>query len=66
MVAADVACSRGERPVVTVDVTLTAVMGLAAAADPAAVPALLAAAMMGAAQPCKPEILRILRSAMKM
>jgi hypothetical protein len=51
--------------VVTVDVTLTAVMGLAAAADPAAVPALLAAAMMGAAQPCKPLMLRILRSTMK-
>jgi hypothetical protein len=51
-VAADVACSKGDLPVVTVEVTLTAVTGLATAAEPAAVPTLLAAAIIGAAHDC--------------
>jgi len=57
LVAADVACSRGDLPVVTVEVTLTAVTGLATAAEPAADPTLLAAATKGAAQDCKSRLL---------
>jgi hypothetical protein len=57
LVAADAACSKGDLPVVTVETALTAVEGLATAADTATVPAELAAvvadppnAINGAAQ----------------
>lgn len=46
LVAAEVACSRGDLPVVTVEATLVAVTGLATAAVPAAVPAVLAEAVL--------------------
>jgi hypothetical protein len=46
LVAAEVACSKGDLPVVTVDATLAAVAGLATAAVPAAVPAVLAEAVL--------------------
>jgi hypothetical protein len=45
LVAADVACSKGDLPVVAVDATLAAVTGLATAAAPTAEPAELAAAV---------------------
>ena len=60
LVAAEAACSKGDFPVVTVEIALTAVEGLATATDAAAVPAELAAvvaeppkANSGAAQPLK-------------
>lgn len=60
LVAAEAACSKGDFPVVTVEIALAAVEGLAAATDTAAVPAELAAlvaepprANNGAAQPVK-------------
>jgi len=46
LVAAEVACSRGDFPVVIVDTTLVAVAGLATAAVVAAVPAVLADAVL--------------------
>ena len=42
LVAAETACSRGDFPVVTVEIALAAVEGLATATDTAAVPAELA------------------------
>jgi len=45
LVAADAACSKGDLPVVAVEIMLVAVMGLAIAADVAAVPTELAAAV---------------------
>lgn len=58
LVAAEAACSKGDFPVVTVETALTAVDGLAAATETAAVPAELATlvaelprAKRGAAQP---------------
>jgi len=60
LVAAEAACSKGDLPVVTVEMALTAVEGLATAADAATVPAELAAVVAdppkannGAAQPPK-------------
>jgi hypothetical protein len=59
-VAAEAACSKGDLPVVTVEIVLAAVAGLATATEAAAVPTELAApvaepprAMRGAAQPVK-------------
>ena len=58
-VAAEAACSKGDFPVVTVEATLVAVIGFAAAAVTTVVPAELAAAVplvpsaaKGAAHPC--------------
>ncbi len=58
LVAAEAACSKGDFPVVTVEMALAAVEGLAAATETAAVPAELATlvaelpkAKRGAAQP---------------
>ena len=58
LVAAEVTCSKGDFPVVTVEATLAAVAGLATAAVAVAVPAVLAdavpalpSAAKGAAQP---------------
>ena len=45
LVAAEAACSKGDLPVVAVDVRLAAVIGLATAAEVAAVPTELAAAV---------------------
>jgi hypothetical protein len=60
LVAAEAACSKGDLPVVTVETALTAVEGLATAADTATEPAELATvvadppkAINGAAQPPK-------------
>lgn len=60
LVAAEAACSKGDFPVVTVEMALAAVEGLATATDTAAVPAELATlvaevpkANNGAAQPAK-------------
>ena len=60
LVAAEAACSKGDLPVVTVETALTAVEGLATAADTTTEPAELAAvvadppnAINGAAQPPK-------------
>ncbi len=60
LVAAEAACSRGDLPVVTVEIALAAVEGLAAVTETAAVPAELATpvaellrASNGAAQPVK-------------
>ena len=60
LVAAEAACSRGDFPVVTVEIALAAVEGLATATDTAAVPAELATlvaelpkAIKGAAHPVK-------------
>ncbi len=60
LVAAEAACSRGDFPVVTVEMVLTAVEGFAAATETAAVPAELATlvaelprARRGAAQPVR-------------
>ncbi|MBU3613060.1 hypothetical protein [Polynucleobacter sp. MG-27-Goln-C1] len=60
LVAAEAACSRGDFPVVTVEIVLAAVEGLATATDTAAVPAELATlvaelpkAIKGAAHPVK-------------
>ena len=60
LVAAEAACSRGDFPVVAVEIALAAVEGLATATDTAAVPAELAAvlaeppkAINGAAQALK-------------
>jgi hypothetical protein len=60
LVAAEAACSRGDFPVVTVEIALAVVEGLATATDTAAVPAELATlvaelpkATKGAAQPVK-------------
>jgi hypothetical protein len=57
-VAADVACSSGDLPVVTVEATLAAVAGLATAAVVAAVPAVVAAvpALPADAVPALPSI----------
>jgi hypothetical protein len=62
LVAAEVACSRGDFPVVAVEIALAAVEGLAAATETAAVPAELATvvaelpnANSGAAQPARPK-----------
>jgi hypothetical protein len=59
-VAAEAACSKGDLPVVTVEIALAAVEGLATATEAAAVPAELAMvvaelpmASSGAAQPVK-------------
>lgn len=43
LVAAEATCSRGDFPVVTVEIALAAVVGLAAATDTAVVPTELAA-----------------------
>jgi hypothetical protein len=58
LVAAEAACSKGDFPVVAVEMALAAVVGLATAIETAAVPAELAAvvaeppkAINGAAQP---------------
>ncbi len=58
LVAAEAACSKGDLPVLTVEMALAAVIGLATATEAAAVPAELAAvvaeplsAINGAAQP---------------
>jgi len=66
LVAAEVACSRGDLPVVAVEARLVAVTGFATAAEAAVVPAVLAAAepeaptaARGATQPCKQTKLRI-------
>ena len=60
LVAADAACSKGDFPVVAVEMALAAVEGLATATETAAVPAELATpvaelprASNGAAQPVK-------------
>jgi hypothetical protein len=60
LVAAEAACSKGDFPVVAVEMALAAVDGLAAATETAAVPAELATlvaeppkAINGAAQPVK-------------
>lgn len=60
LVAAEAACSKGDFPVVAVEMALTAVEGFAAATETAAVPAELATlvaelprASNGAAQPLK-------------
>ena len=60
LVAAEAACSKGDFPVVAVEIALAAVEGLATATDTAAVPAELATlvaelprASKGAAQPIK-------------
>ncbi len=60
LVAVEIACSRGDFPVVTVEIALAAVEGLATATDTAAVPAELATlvaeppkASKGAAHPIK-------------
>ena len=60
LVAADVACSRGDLPVVAEEARLVAVTGFATAAVATVVPAVLAAAVpeapkaaRGATQPCK-------------
>ena len=60
LVAAEAACSKGDLPVVTVEMALAAVEGLATATDTAAVPAELATvlaeppkAINGAAQALK-------------
>lgn len=60
LVAAEAACSSGDFPVVTVEIALAAVEGLATATDTAAVPAELATvvaelpkAIKGAAHPVK-------------
>ena len=60
LVAAEAACSRGDFPVVAVEIALAAVEGLATATDTAAVPAELATvvaelpkAIKGAAHPVK-------------
>ena len=67
MVAAETACSRGDFPVVAVEIALAAVEGLATAADAAAVPAELATlvaelpkASKGAAHPIKLKQRKIL------
>lgn len=63
LVAADAACSKGDLPVVTVEATLVAVMGLATATAATLVPAELAAAVLlapiaaiGAAHPCRRRV----------
>jgi hypothetical protein len=60
LVAAEAACSKGDFPVVTVEIALAAVVGLAAATETAVVPAELAAVVpalpkkaRAAAQPLK-------------
>ena len=60
LVAAEAACSKGDLPVVAVEIALAAVEGLATAADTAIEPAELAAVVVdppkasnGAAQPLK-------------
>jgi hypothetical protein len=60
LVAAEAACSKGDLPVVTVDIALAAVVGLATATEATAVPVELATvvaelprASSGAAQPVK-------------
>lgn len=60
LVAAEAACSKGDLPVVTVEIALAAVEGLATAADTATEPAELTAVVVdppkasnGAAQPPK-------------
>lgn len=62
LVAAEAACSKGDFPVVTVEMVLTAVEGFATATEAAAVPAELATpvaelprAKRGAAQPIIPR-----------
>ena len=65
LVAAEAACSKGDLPVVTVEATLTAVLGLATAAVATVPPTALAApvpalpmAAKGRAQPDKKKILQ--------
>jgi hypothetical protein len=65
LVASEAACSRGDLPVVTVEATLIAVLGLATAAVATAPPAALAVAVpalpmaaKGRAQPVKKKILK--------
>ena len=66
LVAAEAACSRGDFPVVAVEIALAAVEGLATATDTAAVPAELATlvaelpkAIKGAAHPIKLRLRKI-------
>ena len=65
LVASEAACSNGDFPVVTVEATLIAVLGLATAAVATAPPAALAVAVpalpmaaKGSAQPDKKKILQ--------
>ena len=65
LVASDAACSRGDLPVVTVEATLIAVLGLATAAVATVLPTVLAApvpalpmAAKGRAQPDKKQTLK--------
>jgi len=65
LVASEAACSKGDFPVVTVEATLIAVVGLATAAVATVPPTALAApapalpiAAMGRAQPDKKKILK--------
>jgi hypothetical protein len=62
LVTAEAACSKGDFPVVAVEIALAAVEGLATATETAAVPTELAAAVVelpkarsGAAQPARPK-----------
>ena len=71
-VAAEAACSKGDLPVVTVDIALAAVLGLATATDTAALPAVLAALVVappratnGAAQPARTRLVVTLARIMK-
>ena len=68
--ASEAACSKGDLPVVTVDATLIAVLGLATAAVATAPPAALAVAepalpmaAKGRAQPDKKKMLKPIMSA---
>ena len=54
LVAAEAACSKGDFPVVTVEIALAAVVGLAAATETAAVPAELAAVVPALPKNAKP------------
>jgi len=65
LVASEAACSKGDFPVVTVEATLTAVLGLATAAVATVLPTALAApvpalpmAANGRAQPDKKKMLK--------
>ena len=66
LVAADVACSKGDLPVVALEAMLVAVTGFATATVATVVPAVLAAAVpeaptaaRGAKQPCKQTKLKM-------
>ena len=67
LVASEAACSNGDFPVVTVEATLTAVLGLATAAVATVLPTALAAPVPalpmtanGRAQPDKNKILKLM------